>query len=486
MNTPIRRLAILVSFLFAALLIGSTWIQFVQAEALQERPENRRTLLSDYSRDRGPILIDNEPVAESRPVDDELGYLRTYPQGRLYSHITGYYSFIYGAGPGIERSSNATLAGTDDALFYRQILDLFTGQERRGAAVELTIDPDVQRAAADALGDRRGAVVALDPSTGDILAMVSNPTYDPNDLSSHNLSNVESSYAGLTAEDSGNPLVNRAIAGDLYPPGSVFKLITTAAALESGRFSPDSEVPGPAEYRLPDTQNDLPNFGGGNCGPNDETTLADSVRTSCNTSFAWLGNQLGADAIAAQAEAFGFGQQVTVPMTVTPSTYPSDMNDAQVALSAIGQYDVRVTPMQVAMMSAAIANDGVVMTPTLIRSVRDSDLEVIDESSPQELSTAVQPQVAQTLTDMMIEVVQNGSGSRAAIGGVQVAGKTGTAEFSDSGAAHAWFTGFAPADDPQIAVSVIVESAGDSFTGETGGVVAAPIARQVLQAGIDR
>lgn len=485
MNTPIRRLSILVSLMFVALLIGSTWIQFVQAESLQERPENRRTLLADYARERGPILVDGEPIAESTPADNRFEWLRSYPQGRLYSHVTGYYSFIYGAGPGIERSRNSTLAGTDDALFYRQVVDLFTGREPRGAAIELTLDPDVQRAAADALGDQRGAVVALDPRTGEILAMVSNPTYDPNALSSHNLNDVENAYGEL-AEDGANPLVNRAIGGNLYPPGSVFKLITAAAALESGRFSADTELPGPTTYTLPGTSTTLPNFGGGSCGSNDVTTLADSVRTSCNTSFAWLGNELGDDALAEQAEAFGFGQQLSVPMPVTPSSFPSDADDAQVALSAIGQYDVRVTPLQVAMTSAAIANDGVVMNPYLVRSVRDPNLQVLDQTSPQELSTAVQPQVADTLTEMMVDVVADGSGQRAAIGGVEVAGKTGTAEFGETGAAHAWFTGFAPADEPTIAVAVIVESASEEFTGETGGVVAAPLAQQVLQAGLDR
>ncbi|MGI8946916.1 MAG: peptidoglycan D,D-transpeptidase FtsI family protein [Ornithinimicrobium sp.] len=484
MNTPIRRLALVVFAMFTALLLSTTWIQFVQADDLRDKPGNRRTLLESYSRDRGAILVQGESIADSRQTDDDLRWIRSYPQGGRYAHVTGYYSFIYGAGAGLERSRNSVLAGTDDSFFYRRLTDLVTGTTPTGAALELTIDPEVQQAAEQALGERRGAVVALNPSTGAILALVSRPTYDPNALSSHNLGAVQETYEELAA-DPGQPLVDRAIAGDLYPPGSTFKLVVAAAALESGLFTPGSTLEGPQRYTLPGTSTELPNFEGGRCGPTDSISLAESITVSCNTSMAYLAGELGADALDDRAQAFGFGQELEVPMPVTPSRYPPDPDDAQLALTGIGQYDVRVTPLQVAMVSAAIANAGEVMRPYLVQSVRDEDLEVNDETDPSTLSRAVSQSTAQELSDMMVSVVQEGSGQAAALSGVEVAGKTGTAEFGDNGAAHAWFTGFAPADDPQIAMAVVVESAGDSFTGESGGRVAAPIGRDVLAAGVD-
>lgn len=484
MNSPIRRLAWVLFAMFTALLVASSYIQVVQAEELRERPGNRRTLLDTYNRDRGAILVQGEPVAESVPTDDDLRYLRTYPEGELYSHVTGYFSFTYGAGGGVEAASGDLLAGTADSLFYDRISDAITGGDPQGATLELTIDPDVQRAAAEALGDRRGAVVALDPRTGEILAMVSRPAYDPNRLASHRLTAVDEAWVELN-DDEEQPLVNRAIGGDLYPPGSVFKLVVAAAALESGEFQPDSVLEAPLRYTLPGTSTSIPNFGGAECGEDDEATLAESVRISCNTSFAWLAGQVGVDALAQQATAFGFGETVSVPMRVTPSVYPDEPDDAQLALTGIGQHDVRVTPLQVAMISGAIANDGVVMAPHLVATVRDQDLDVIDETQPEELSTALSPQTAAELSAMMVEVVESGSGQAAALE-VGVAGKTGTAEFGTNGAAHAWFTGFAPAEDPTVAVAVVVESATDDWTGETGGQVAAPIAQAVLAEAVDR
>ncbi|QFG67368.1 peptidoglycan D,D-transpeptidase FtsI family protein [Ornithinimicrobium pratense] len=485
MNTPIRRLAVVIFAMFTALLMASTWIQFVQADDLRERADNRRTLMDTYSRDRGAILVNGTAVARSEPTNDELRWLRVYDTPSRYAHITGYYSFIYGAGAGLERTTNSLLAGTDDSLFYQRLADVITGRPATGTNLELTIDPAVQQAAVDALGDRRGAAVALDPSTGAILAMVSRPAYDPNALSSHNLAAVEQAYAEL-ADDPERPLINRAIGGDLYPPGSVFKLVTAAAALESEDYEPDTELVGPLTYTLPGTSTELPNFQGAACDPEGRPTLAVSIQVSCNTSFAWLAGELGADALREQAEDFGFGQTLETPLPVTPSSYPAELDEPQLALTGIGQHDVRVTPLQVAMMAAGIANDGVVMTPYLIETLRGADLEVVDQTSPRTLSRAVSQSTAQELTEMMTMVVQRGSGQLAQVPGVEVAGKTGTAEFGSQGGAHAWFTGFAPADDPQIAVAVIVESASDNWVGETGGVVAAPVARAMLQAGVDR
>ena len=481
MNAPIRRLSTVVALLFTALLLSSTYISFVQAKSLQDRPENRRTLLANYARERGQLLVGGTPIAKSTATKDELKWLRTYPQGDLYSHITGYYSFTYGAGGGVEGAENALLAGSSDKLFYRRVSDILTGKEQTGASLELTINAKAQAAAEKALGNQRGAVVALDPTTGEILALVSHPAYDPSVLSSHDTDKVVAAWKQLNADPT-QPMVDRAIAGNLYPPGSTFKIVTAAAALESGKFTEESQIPGPAVLDLPQTTSDLPNDFQGNCGANNKTTLTHALEISCNTAFGWLGMQVGSDAFRAQAAKFGIGDRLSVPMTVTPSSVPTELNQPQLAQSAIGQYDVRVTPLQVAMISAAIANNGIVMRPHLVRKVTSSDLEVIDETQPEQLSQAVSADTAAALTRMMEAVVKSGTGRAAQISGIDVAGKTGTAQHAAGKAPHAWFTGFAPSNDPKVAVAVVVEDGGNAGNEAAGGRVAAPIAKAVMEA----
>ena len=480
MNAPIRRLASLVALLFASLLVSTTIIQFFLANSLNARPDNRRTLLSTYGRDRGQILVGDEAIATSVPADDEYKTLRTYPEGSRYAAVTGTF-LVYGANGGLEQSENALLSGSSDKLFYRRVSDLFTGRKPAGASLETTLVPAVQKAAIKGLGKQRGAAVALDPSTGAILAMVSNPTFDPNKLASHDLDAVEALNTKLN-DDPDQPLVNRAIGGNLYPPGSTFKVVTAAAGLSSGDYTPDSVLPGPAVLDLPQTTVGLPNHGKVPCGPNDKISLSDALRTSCNTAFGALGMDLGADALRAQAAKFGIGDELSIPMRVTPSSVPAELNEPQLAQSSIGQYDVRVTPLQMAMVAAGVANDGVVMKPYLVESVVGSDLSVIDTASPQELSEAVSGGVAAELTDMMIGVVESGTGTAAQIPGIQVAGKTGTAEHAQGAAPHAWFIAFAPANDPKIAVAVVVEDGGNAGSEAAGGTVSAPIARAMMQA----
>ncbi len=481
MNEPIRRVSLIVALLFCSLLISTTWIQFVSAKELDNRPGNRRTLLDSYSRERGAILVGGSRIARSVPTKDDLKYIRTYPEGKLYSQVTGYYSFTYGAGGGLEGVEDALLSGQSDKLFYRRVIDMMTGKVPSGASLELTIDAKVQKAADKALGNQRGAVVALDPKTGAILAMVSHPQYDPTSLSSHNLDAVAAAWKALNA-DPERPMVNRAIAGDLYPPGSTFKLITAAAALSSGTFTEQSQIPGPATLDLPLTTDNLPTDDKKPCGPDNKTSLTHALEISCNTAFGWLGLQLGGDELRAQAAKFGFGDALRVPMRVTPSTVPAELNAPQTAQSAIGQYDVRVTPLQMAMVSAAIANKGIVMSPYLIQDTLNSDLDIIEPTKPEQLSVAVTPDVAAALTRMMITVVQSGTGTRAQIPGIQVAGKTGTAQHAVGSAPHAWFTAFAPADNPRIAVAVVVEDGGNAGSEAFGGAVAGPIARRVIEA----
>jgi peptidoglycan glycosyltransferase len=485
-NGPLRRLAGVVAILFASLLASATWVQFVDADSLDKQPTNSRTLYKEYGRERGPLLVGNgTPVAESVPVDDQYKFLRKYPGNQMYSHITGFYSVVYGP-TGMERAVGDLLSGTSDQLFYRRIGDLLTGEEPVGASVDLTIDPAVQSAAWKALGDRRGAVVAIEPKTGNILAMVSKPSYDPNLLASHDRNAVVANRKKLLA-DKDRPLEDRAIASRLYPPGSTFKLITSAAALTDGRWKPDTVVPAPKVLDLPQTTVGLPNFGNSSCSPTNEMTLTDALRISCNTAFGGIGLKLGATAIAEQAQKFGFGQQLRIPLQVTPSTFPADANPPQTAQAAIGQFDDRVTPLQVAMVSAGIANGGVVMRPNLIKTVQSSkDLEIIDTPEPERLSEAVSGEVASQLKGMMLEVVRNGSGTRAQIPGVDVAGKSGTAQLGNDDPPLAWFTAFAPADDPKVAVAVVIENGSTSNDEISGGRLSAPVAQKVMKAVLDK
>lgn len=482
MNGPLRRLAIVVAVLFSVLMVSDTWVQFVSSDSLNTRPGNARSLYKEYGRERGPILVAGSAVAESVKVDDPYGYLRRYPGGELYSAITGFYSVVYGA-TGMESAAGDQLSGTADQLFYRRIGDLLTGNQPQGASVELTINPKLQQIAWDSLGDQRGAVVALNPKTGEVLAMVSKPAYDPDLLAGHDVRKVRTARSKLL-DDPTRPLDNRAIAGNLYPPGSVFKIITSAAALSDG-LSPQTQLDGPSGYRLPGSSKVLANDFSGACGSGGKVTLADALKISCNTAYASLGVQLGDEKLRAQAEKFGFGQDLRIPLKVTPSSFPATVDDAQTALSAIGQYEDRVTPLQVAMVSAAIANKGVLMQPQLVRTIRNgANLEVIDRPQPKQLGEPISPQVAAELTEMMTGVVEGGTGRRAQIDGVTVAGKTGTAQNGEDRPPVAWFTAFAPAEDPTIAIAVVVEDGGSLGDAASGGKVAAPIARDVMEAAV--
>ncbi|RYV51836.1 peptidoglycan D,D-transpeptidase FtsI family protein [Pengzhenrongella frigida] len=482
MNTPLRRLSVVVIAMFVALMAAATWTQFVQASTLNADPRNVRTLYREFDNSRGPIVIAGEPVASSTAVDDAFKYQRAYANGPLFAPVTGFYSVVYGR-TGIERAENDVLTGTADSLFLSRVQDLFTGRQPQGSSVELTIDPAVQQAAWDALGDQKGAVVALDPTTGAILAMVSRPSYDPNILAGHSTPAVNDAYR-LLADDPTNPLINRTIE-ETYPPGSTFKLVDAAAALEAG-MTPDTQLAAPQTLALPGSTATISNFGGEVCGPGETVSLAEALRISCNTAFAQLGMDLGDDALRAQAEAFGFDAELQVPMTVAVSRFPADPDVPQTALSAIGQYEVRATPLQMALVSAAIANGGTQMKPYLVQTVRNPDLDVIDEASPTELGRPVSAATATALRDMMIDVVANGTGKSAQISGVQVAGKTGTAQTTAEAAPHAWFTAFAPADAPRVAVAVVVENGGSLGNEATGGRVAAPIARAVIEAVLAR
>ncbi|MEE6272021.1 peptidoglycan D,D-transpeptidase FtsI family protein [Georgenia wangjunii] len=481
MNTPVRRLAAVVALMFLALMASATSVQFFQAPDLNADGRNVRTVYREFGRDRGPIIVAGDAVASSTPVDDVYGYLRSYTGGPLYAPVTGYFAAALSSLTGLEAEANSVLNGTDDSLLVQRIQDLVTGSQPQGGSVELTIDPAAQQAAWDALGDQRGAVVALDPSTGAILALVSKPSYDPNLLAVHSGTEAQAAYDALLA-DPGNPLTNRAIAGNLYPPGSSFKLVVAAALLESGDYDSQSQVPAPAQLQLPQSSQVVSNPGGIPCTDNPTVPLVYALQESCNTPFAAMGMELGEDALREQAEAFGFGRELDIPLTVTPSVYPEGLDAAQTAMTAIGQYDVIASPLQMAMVSAAIANDGVLMRPYLVATERGPDLDVLGTTEPSELGRSVSAETAAELTAMMVNVVEQGTGTNARISGVTVAGKTGSAQAGEGASPHAWFTSFAPAEDPRIAVAVVVENGGSEGDLASGGTTAAPIARAVLEA----
>ncbi len=484
MNKPIRTMAVFCMVLFIALLLNASYLQYFKADDLNDHNGNQRVRDAEFSRKRGPILLAGNPLAESVPTKDEYKYQRQYPQPFKYAHVTGFYSYTYGA-TGVESNQDDILSGSDERLFVDRIVDMVSNTQPEGGSVSLTLDPAAQTAAFDgiqALGpDTKAAVVAIEPSTGKILAMVSNPTYDPNLLASHDLDSVEANWKRLIS-DPDKPLFNRAIQ-ETYPPGSTFKLVTAAAALESGDYDPDTPVPGGTSLDLPQTDNTLPNENGESCG-GDKITLTQALVVSCNVAFGAVGLDLGEDALRTQAEKFGFGQQYLLGLGgQAVSEFGESAPGPFTAYSAIGQYDVRASPLQMAQVTATIANGGQGMVPYLVDEVRAPDLSVLEKTSPDEMpDRAMSSSAASALTQMMVAVVEQGTGTPAQIPGIDVAGKTGTAQRSSSEAPYAWFVSFAPADDPKVAVAVIVEDAGVARDAISGSGLAAPIAKSVMEA----
>ena len=480
MRRPIRRVSTLLVLMFVGLFGSSTMIQAVQADALRGDARNTRTLYDSFAAERGSIVVEGVLVALSTPSDDEFKWQRQYPLGALYAPITGYNTLGQG-NTGIEGAMNAELTGTANSQFLDQILATLTGQDPSGSSVELTIGHAAQQAAADALGGREGAVVAVDPETGDVLAMYSSPTFDPNAFASHNSAAVQDVYNRLL-NDPAEPLHNRAIAGDLYYPGSVFKLVTAAAALETGRYTLQSEFANPAELQLPQSTAVVRNASRDTCGPGETVTLETAIVLSCNIPFALLAQELGQDPMTQQTSGFGFGQELDIPLPVTPSTYPSDLNEPNLMLTGFGQYDVRVTPLQMAMVAAAVANDGTMMRPQMVDRVLAPNLDVVDDPEPSILGNPISPETATALRGAMERGVAEGLATNAAIPGVTVGGKTGTAETGESGEPfNLWFAGYGDLDDRSVAVAVVVVP-NENIVGDTSNVIAAPIGRAVIEA----
>ena len=478
MNRPIRRVALIAMLMFGLLLANGTYLMVVRQSSLAAEPQNRRVRDAEFAQNRGAILATGKTeIARTERSDDNFEFQRVYPEGELYAPVTGFYSYDH-ARTALETTYNSQLAGTDDSLFVRRLVDVVIGRAPEGASVQTTIVPKMQEAAAKGLGDQKGAVVALDPKTGAVLAMVTSPSYDPNEIANHDIKAANEAYDQL-AGDEDRPLANRA-AREIYPPGSTFKLVTAAAALSAGRRA-ENKIPSPERLKLPGTNTFLGNSS--SCGGK-QVTMTQALRVSCNTAFANLGIAIGEDKLREQARLFGFDARHLPDLGGAASQFPDEMDDAQLGLSAIGQFDVAASPLQIAMVSAAIANDGVLMDPYVVSQVQAPDLKPINTHRPKVLTTPLTPENAAALQQMMAVVVESGTGRSAQISGVEVGGKTGTAQSDPKRKPFAWFTSFAPLDDPKVAVAVIVEDADIPRDDIAGGRLAAPIAKAVMEAGL--
>lgn len=483
MNAAIRRTGIGLVLLFLALAGQLTYLQVLRANELENDPGNVRNFLRDITRARGEIITsDGRILAESVEVDDEFEYQRQYPTVGLFAHIVGYQSIVFG-NTGVEATYNDELIGRDFDIQVDDLTGFLTGQERTGTIV-LSVSVEAQETARAALNGRRGSVVALDAQTGEIVAMYTEPTYDPRPLASHDLDQVRTVFQQL-ADDPVNPVLARAWR-ERYPSGSTFKVVTTAIALDAGVATPDRVFPSIRELELPQTDRTLQNFGGSACGG----TLVESFRRSCNTTFAQLGLDLG-ETLAEGIERFGLNTapppsdlNPRIARSVGPERGSFQLDQPSFAQAAIGQADVAITPLENAMIAAAVANDGVMMVPHVGIEIRSSEGELIKRIAPRRWKDAMTPPTAAAIEGMMLEVVERGTGTNAQIPGVRVAGKTGTAQ-APGGDPHAWFIAYAPADpapgERQYAVAVLVERGGDLGSEATGGRIAAPIAADVLR-----
>jgi penicillin-binding protein A len=484
MTRQIRALGVGLLLCFLVLFVQLNRLTVLEADALNDHPLNTRQILRDFNEPRGAVTTaDGAVIAESEPSEGRFQYQRSYPLGDLFAHVTGYYSFTLGSS-GVEKRYNDDLAGRTLDLQIQSFSDLFVDRERVGN-LTLTLRRDLQEIAKEQLGQQEGSVVALDPRTGAILAMWSYPSYDPNQLADH-----DTTAAAAVQEllDSGTERPRRARAyQERYFPGSTFKVVTAAAGLASGQVTAgEPDYPTATEYVAPGTTRPLRNFGGSTCGG----TLVEILRVSCNTAFAQMGVEVGPEAMVATAQGFGFNEDVPIDLTdPAASVFPTDFerNLPALAQSAIGQNDVQATPLQMAMVAGAIANEGHVMVPHVLADIRDTDGNVVESYDPREWRRATDPGSAQILRTAMIDVAEQGTATGLQIDGMVVGGKTGTAQLgTDPPRSHAWIIGFAgPPDGPaEVAVAVLVEGQ-EGASEQTGGRVAAPIARAVMAAALD-
>lgn len=499
MNTPLRRVSIAMMVMVVLLMINDMYVQVIKADSYANNPLNQRTILTEYSQQRGTITAsDGTPLAKSVATTDTYKYLRQYPAGPMYAPVTGYFSQLYGTS-GMERIQNSILNGTDDRLFVRRLSDLITGRTPSGGNVQLTIDPKIQAAAYNGMvsAGYTGAAVAIQPSTGQILAMVSNPSYDPNGLASHDTTTQSNTWASLNPTSTTSPLIDQAISA-AYQPGSTFKLIVATAALNNNVDQENNDdLPNSPAITLPGTSTQLHNFDNEVCpggSGNGMVSMKDAIAHSCNTAFATLAGRVGASNLAAQAQKFGFGSGFSIPLSTAtsclgPASHGNCMNILNgtpgLYQSGIGQLNVQETPLQNALVAATIANGGVEMQPQLVKAVLAPDFSTIQGFTPQVMNQNVMsPQVAQELTDMM-EASEQNSGNANKLPNITIASKTGTAEHGNdpkNTQPYGWYVAFVPGKD--IAVAVVVTSGGSFDLATIGAKVAAPIARLMINAAV--
>jgi peptidoglycan glycosyltransferase len=480
-NKPLRRIAIFCGLLVLALLVRDNWIQFAKADEYKDNAHNRRNLIERYSQPRGNILTaDGKPITGSKKTDGvDYQYERTYKNGKMWAPVTGYASQIFGANQ-LESLYDGILTGDDDRLFFNRTIDMLTGKKQRGGNVVTTLNADAQKAAYEGLGNKKGAVVALDPQTGSVLAMASTPSYDPSTIA--NTSDEDRQHYIDLLHDDDKPMLNRALR-ETYPPGSTFKVLTAAAALESGKYTLDGKTDSPDPYRLPNTTTDLPNEGNIPCK---DASIRQALRYSCNTVFAKISDELGNDTMREMAEKFGYNHaKLDIPVRAAESVYPED-NRPQNAMDGIGQASNRATPLQMAMIASAVANDGKLMKPHMVEKLVDPNLNTIEQTKPKEFSQPMSAQTAQDVQSAMQTVVEKGTGTTAQIDGVTVGGKTGTAQHGvdNSEKPYAWFISYAKNQDGSspVAVAVVIESSDAARSEVAGSAQAAPVAKAVMQA----
>ncbi|MGW3093562.1 peptidoglycan D,D-transpeptidase FtsI family protein [Streptomyces sp. NPDC001102] len=481
MNKTIRRTSVFVLLLVFALLIRATWVQYYDGKALADDKYNRRNVIQTYAEPLGNIIVAGRSVTGSaRTKSGDLAYKRTYKDGALYAAVTGYASQAY-APTQLEGIYQDLLNGTDNRL--KTVMDTVTGKRAEPGDVVTTIDPAVQKAAYDALGAKKGAAVAIDPKTGKILAVVSTPSYDPTSLTDANTAGP--AWKKLNA-DPDKPLTNRALRQPL-PPGSTFKLVVAAAALEDGLYSSvDQHTDSPDPYTLPGTTRELSNENPN--APCENASIRTALEYSCNNVFARMAVQLGQDKVRAMAEKFGFNDDAQdVPVRAYTSVYPSGMNQSSTALTGIGQFDVTATPLQMAMVSAAIANGGKLVSPHMVAQITDGGGDVLknydDSAGTKEI---VSSSTAEQLRSAMQTVVEKGTGTNARISGVTVGGKTGTAQHGENNSQtpYAWFTSYGKAGGKEVAVAVVVEQSDAARSEVSGNGLAAPVARAMMKAAL--
>ncbi|KQX62369.1 MULTISPECIES: penicillin-binding protein 2 [unclassified Streptomyces] len=486
MNKPLRRIAIFCGLLVLTLLLRDNYLQYVKADSLASDTKNRRVNITRYSTPRGDIIVEGKAITGSVETSGDYKYKRTWSNGAMWAPVTGYSSQAFGANQ-LEKLEDGILSGNDDRLFFRNTLDMITGKEKEGGSVVTTLNAAAQKAAYKGLGDKKGAVAAIEPSTGKILALVSTPSYDPSKFAGSSDTDQEAWNAVQKKNDADDPMLNRALR-ETYPPGSTFKVVTAAAALENGEVSGvDEKTDTPDPFPLPQSTNKLTNEHG-TC---ENATLRYALMVSCNTVFAKMADNVGNEKMIEQAEKFGFNEtELDTPVRAAKSTYPED-NPPQNALDGIGQGSNAATPLQMAMVASAVANDGKLMKPYMVDQLKAPNLDTLETTEPQQLSQAVSSKTAQALQEMMETVVNDpqGTGGKAKIDNVVVGGKTGTAQhgLNNSEKPYAWFISYAKLSDGSapVAVAVVVEDGAADRGDITGGGLAGPIARNVMKAVID-